>query len=174
MLLCPRDSPGKSTRVGCHFLLQGIFLTQGSNPCLQHCKWILYCLSSQENPRKDEFSLKNNEMKKTSRCVDLWLCPWLGSITPMCLETPQKPGHLQAAESGNQGCAQPAGWDKPSRGRWCPPTVGLRSSPLCFAISHSVANLTFQPKLTFRLVLLNEGPCSGRTVSHLKQRFCVS
>ena len=25
------DSPGKSTRVDCHFLLQGIFLTQGSN-----------------------------------------------------------------------------------------------------------------------------------------------
>ena len=26
------DSPGKNTGVGCHFLLQGIFLTQGSNP----------------------------------------------------------------------------------------------------------------------------------------------
>ena len=26
--------PGKNTGVGCHFLLQGIFLTQGSNPCL--------------------------------------------------------------------------------------------------------------------------------------------
>ena len=28
------DSPGKSTGVGCHALLQGIFLTQGSNPRL--------------------------------------------------------------------------------------------------------------------------------------------
>ena len=28
--------PGKNTAVGCHFLLQGIFLTQGSNPCLLH------------------------------------------------------------------------------------------------------------------------------------------
>ena len=26
--------PGKNTEVGCHFLLQGMFLTQGSNPCL--------------------------------------------------------------------------------------------------------------------------------------------
>ena len=26
--------PGKNTGVDCHFLLQGIFLTQGSNPCL--------------------------------------------------------------------------------------------------------------------------------------------
>ena len=33
-LLCPWDYPGKSTRVGCHFLLQSIFVTQGLNPCL--------------------------------------------------------------------------------------------------------------------------------------------
>ena len=30
------DFPGKNTGVGCHFLLQGIFLTQGSNPHLLH------------------------------------------------------------------------------------------------------------------------------------------
>ena len=30
------DSPGKNTGVGCHALLQGIFWTQGSNPCLLH------------------------------------------------------------------------------------------------------------------------------------------
>ena len=28
------DSPGNNTGVGCHFLLQGILLTQGLNPCL--------------------------------------------------------------------------------------------------------------------------------------------
>ena len=44
-LLCPWDSPGKNTGAGCHFLLQGIFLTQGLNPCLLHCRWMLYCLS---------------------------------------------------------------------------------------------------------------------------------
>ena len=33
-VVCPRDSPGKNTGLGYHFLLQGIFLTQGSNPCL--------------------------------------------------------------------------------------------------------------------------------------------
>ena len=32
-----KDSPGKNTGVGCHFLLQGIFPTQGSNPGLPHC-----------------------------------------------------------------------------------------------------------------------------------------
>ena len=30
-LLCPWDSPGKNTGVGCHAFLQGIFQTQGSN-----------------------------------------------------------------------------------------------------------------------------------------------
>ena len=29
MRLCPWDSPGKNTGVGCHALLQGIFTTQG-------------------------------------------------------------------------------------------------------------------------------------------------
>ena len=33
-LLCPWDLPGKNTGLGCHFFLQGIFLAQGSNPCL--------------------------------------------------------------------------------------------------------------------------------------------
>ena len=32
--LCPWDSPGKNTGVGCHTLIQGIFLTQGWNPRL--------------------------------------------------------------------------------------------------------------------------------------------
>ena len=48
-LLCPWDSPGKNTGVGCHSLLQGIFQTQGSNPGL-HCREILYWLSQQGNP----------------------------------------------------------------------------------------------------------------------------
>ena len=39
------ESPGKNTGVGCHFPLQGIFPTQGSNPGLPHCRSILYQLS---------------------------------------------------------------------------------------------------------------------------------
>ena len=41
------DSPGKYTGVGCHFLLQGIFPTQGSNPVLPHCRQILYRLGKE-------------------------------------------------------------------------------------------------------------------------------
>ena len=47
-LLCPWDSPGKSTGEGCHALLQGTFLTQGSNLCLLHCRQILYCWATRE------------------------------------------------------------------------------------------------------------------------------
>ena len=46
-LLCPWDSPGKNTGVGCPSLLQGIFLMQGLNPELPHCRQILYLLSHQ-------------------------------------------------------------------------------------------------------------------------------
>ena len=35
-LLSPLNFPGKNTEAGCHFLLQGIFPTQGSNLCLLH------------------------------------------------------------------------------------------------------------------------------------------
>ena len=38
-------SLGQNTAVGCHSLLQGILPTQGSNPGLLHCRWILHHLS---------------------------------------------------------------------------------------------------------------------------------
>ena len=44
-LLCPWDFPCKNTGMGCHFLFQGIFPTQGLNPhilCLLHCRQIFY------------------------------------------------------------------------------------------------------------------------------------
>ena len=44
------DFPGKSNGVGCHFLLQGVFLTQGSNLGLLHCRQRLFCLSHEGSP----------------------------------------------------------------------------------------------------------------------------
>ena len=52
-LLCPWDCSGKNTGVDCHFLLQGIFQTQGSNLgllCLLHCRQILYYLEPSGKP----------------------------------------------------------------------------------------------------------------------------
>ena len=45
-LLCPWDFPGKDTGVGCHFLLQGIFPTQGSNLGILHLRQILLGIES--------------------------------------------------------------------------------------------------------------------------------
>ena len=46
----PLNSSWQNTGVGCHFLLQGIFPTQGSNPGLPHCRQILDQLSYQVKP----------------------------------------------------------------------------------------------------------------------------
>ena len=45
LMVCPWNSPGKNTGVRGHSLFQGIFLTQGLNPHLLHCRQILYLLS---------------------------------------------------------------------------------------------------------------------------------
>ena len=50
-LYSPWNSPGQNTGVGSLSLLQGISPTQGSNPYLPHCRWILYELSYQGSPR---------------------------------------------------------------------------------------------------------------------------
>ena len=52
------DSPGKNTGVGGHALFQGIFPTQGLNPGLPPCRWILYQLSYQGSPDKPRQHIK--------------------------------------------------------------------------------------------------------------------
>ena len=49
-LLCPWDSPGKNTGVGCHALFEEIFLIQGLNLHLLHCRWVLDLLSHCGSP----------------------------------------------------------------------------------------------------------------------------
>ena len=58
-LLRPWDFQGKSTGVGCHFLLQGIFPTQGSNLGLSHCRQMLYHLSHEGSPAVDYIRVNN-------------------------------------------------------------------------------------------------------------------
>ena len=102
-LLCPWNSPGKKTGVGCHSLLQGIFATQGLNLGLWHCRQILYRLSHQgiiigsflKNPRglligtADSSSLGENSGE--------------GNGIPLqysCLENPTDEGAWWAAVHG--------------------------------------------------------------------------
>ena len=67
-------SAGTNTGVGCYALLQGIFPTQGSNPGLPHCRWILYHLSHQGTPSicKYKYSWEEKPVNST-----LNLCVWL-------------------------------------------------------------------------------------------------
>ena len=57
-LLCPWDFPGKNTEVGCHFLLEGIFLIQGLNSHLLLGRQILYPWTTWEVLIKKYFSNK--------------------------------------------------------------------------------------------------------------------
>ena len=68
-MVCPGNSPGKNTRVGCHSLLQGIFPTQGSNPRLLHYRQILY----------HQGCLGNKPLLQTSMSQHLVWCAAAGS-----------------------------------------------------------------------------------------------
>ena len=68
------DSQGKNTGVGCHVLLQQIFPTQGLNPGLLHCRWILYLLSQRSISIKrlqtllgGNFTLVNHHISQSSK-----------------------------------------------------------------------------------------------------------
>ena len=57
MFLCPWDFPGTNTGVGCHFLLQGILPTQGSNLGLLHYGQILYLWATKEALNKKQITV---------------------------------------------------------------------------------------------------------------------
>ena len=68
------DSPDKKTEVGCHFLLQGIFPSQGSNLHLLHYRQILYSWATREAPESINYRLCDQDVIKPSlleRVVDL-------------------------------------------------------------------------------------------------------
>ena len=71
--LCPWESPGNNIGVGCHFLLQGIFPTQGSNwhlLCLLCCRWILYHRATGKFPSMGLWT----SPKMVAHHKDPWLC----------------------------------------------------------------------------------------------------
>ena len=81
-LFCPWESPGKTTGVRCHALLQGIFLPQGSNPRLPHCGQILDQLSHQRSPYKCR-----RRRRHKRRRFDPWVrkIPWRRAWQPIKL-----------------------------------------------------------------------------------------
>ena len=77
-LLCPWNSPGKITRVGSCSLLQGTFLTQGSNLDLLHFRQIPYHLSHQGYcPAKAVLKPECGVISVlVLSCVQLFATPW--------------------------------------------------------------------------------------------------
>ena len=68
-LYSPWDSLGQNTWSGYLFLPQGIFLTQGSNPGLPHCKRILYQLSHKGSPRILEWVAYPFSSRSSQPCI---------------------------------------------------------------------------------------------------------
>ena len=119
-LLRPWNFQGKSTGVGCHFLLQGIFPTQGSNPGLSHCRQTLYHLSHQgsrhelrlKQPWQNFQSFRTLPRMKDRSTFSLCLEAQCGSDKKESLESPSMGNsfpvsskieniNLSAAEGGN-------------------------------------------------------------------------
>ena len=71
-LLCPWDSPGKNTGVGCHFLLQGIFLTQEQNRVSCIGRWILCHWAIWEAPISSCLYNLTMEPRMTSMSLGGW------------------------------------------------------------------------------------------------------
>ena len=90
-LLCPWNFLGKDTGEGCHCLPQGIFLTQGSNLGLLHCRQILY----QQN-YKGSLLLPRKEKKVTvfTPKKTLWRCGKHGLPQPTKREEARKRDEL--------------------------------------------------------------------------------
>ena len=89
--LCPWNTLGQNTGVGCRCLLQGIFPTKGLNPGLLHCRRNLYQLSHKGSP-KCQGEVKLNKAGKVSlrQCGIINHCYEYYTFSSICLsvETP--------------------------------------------------------------------------------------
>ena len=61
--LCSWNSAGKNSGVGSHSLLQGTFLTQGSNTGLLHYRQLLYSLSHQHHLTSSDPKMENSKYR---------------------------------------------------------------------------------------------------------------
>ena len=76
-LYSPWNSPGQNTGSGSLSLLQGIFPTQGSNPGLPHCWWILYQLSHKINIKWMCKYKINIKLMYINFSILAWRIPWI-------------------------------------------------------------------------------------------------
>ena len=100
------DSPGQNTGMGCHCLLQAIFPTQGSNPGLPHCRWILYHLSHQGSPSNTVTNVDSLNFSPLSS--SFFFFPWLYILSYLSSPTRDQThapynGNLESSLLDHQG-----------------------------------------------------------------------
>ena len=87
--LCLWDFPGKNTGVGCHFLLQGIFPTQGWSPCLPCLLQYRQILTTESMGTISLLSVSINLILSGDfiwmESYRTWSCVWLLSLSVMFL-----------------------------------------------------------------------------------------
>ena len=126
-LICPWNSPGKNTRVGCRFLLQGNLPTQGSNLGLLHCRHSLYCLSHQESPNiRNTLEIPEFSFQFSRSVVSDSLQPQeLQHARPPCTSTP-----------GVHSNSHPSS-------RWCRPAISSSVIPFSSCLQSLPASESF-------------------------------
>ena len=123
------DSPGKNTRVGCHSLLQGIFMTQGRR-ALYHCAtreaWITLLERQGKEARAGGGSRQQSwgwrgkvRAAPTGLSSAVKPSPWGagGTLLPVVQRPPRSSLWAEAAASAPTGPARWVGTQGPGRGR---------------------------------------------------------
>ena len=80
--------PGKHIGVGCHSLLQGIFLIQGLNSGFLHCRQFLYWLSYQGSPQS--WIINNKILLVMDTGEKITYAPSIQRLLNFCLTTVSK------------------------------------------------------------------------------------
>ena len=138
MLLCPWDLPGKNTGLCCHFLLQGILLTQGLNPRLPALAGGFF---TTEPPGKPESSFSIPYRKDSSQFSHSVVS---NSLYPHGLQHPRPPRPSPTSVHGPNSCS--SSW-------WCHPTISSSVIPFSSHLQSLPASGSFYMSQFFTLVL---------------------
>ena len=84
-LYSPWNSPGQNTGVCSLSLLQGIFPTQGLNPGLRHCRWILYQLSHKGTPPTPHYHVQTGLKSWLTPKLHIWR-KWIQEVLRKVIE----------------------------------------------------------------------------------------
>ena len=147
--LCPWDFPGKNTGVDCHFLIQGIFPTQGSN----HSSWIGRRILYSELSEKPNYKLPAT---KTTTVIFHHLVLHIHNVTILSVQFSHsvgsdclRPHELQHA---SPPCPSPTPGVNPNScplSRWCHPTVSSSVVPFSSRLQSFPASGSFLLNLLF-------------------------